>query len=85
MSRFVNRYESMFEKDDRQFYWMSTLDAVHTRNIAERPEVGIVIFDSTVLPYHGRAVYISSVLCPRAPRQPCELHGIAKDHRTTVM
>ncbi|GAA0449312.1 hypothetical protein Ade02nite_58250 [Paractinoplanes deccanensis] len=24
------------------------------------------------------------VLCPRAPREPCELHGLAKDHRARV-
>lgn len=24
------------------------------------------------------------VLCPREPRQPCPLHGLAKDHRTRV-
>ena len=25
-----------------------------------------------------------SILCPRPPRQPCALHGIAVDHRATV-
>jgi nitroimidazol reductase NimA-like FMN-containing flavoprotein (pyridoxamine 5'-phosphate oxidase superfamily) len=119
---------------DRDFYWTSALDARHSRNIAERPRVSLVIFDSTVAPYHGRAVYavgeaneLSSrdldrgleaypradgagakqltrdevtapapyrlyratasdlwVLCPREPRQPCPLHGIATDHRTRV-
>jgi Pyridoxamine 5'-phosphate oxidase len=24
------------------------------------------------------------VLCPREPRQPCPLHGLARDHRTRV-
>jgi hypothetical protein len=24
------------------------------------------------------------VLCPREPRQPCLLHGLAKDHRTRI-
>ena len=118
----------------RQYYWQSATDARHSRNLVERPEVSIVIFDSTVAPYHGRAVYgvgaanelsgsdldraleiyprrgdrgatpvmleevsgaapyrlyraIASdlwVLCPREPRQPCLLHGLAKDHRTRV-
>ena len=90
--------------------------------------------DSTVAPYHGRAVYAVGearelsgsdldralrfyprpdgqgaapvtraevtgpapyrlyqatasdmwVLCPREPRQPCPLHGLARDHRTRV-
>jgi hypothetical protein len=94
----------------------------------------MVIFDSTVPPYHGRAVYAVGeaselsgsdldraleayprpdgddatpvmrsevtapaayrlyqatasdmwVLCPREPRQPCPLHGLARDHRTLV-
>lgn len=118
----------------REYYWQSATDARHSRNLVERPEVSIVIFDSTVAPYHGRAVYgvgaadelsgsdldraleiyprhadpgatsvmpeevsgaapyrlyraIASdlwVLCPREPRQPCLLHGLAKDHRTRV-
>ena len=118
----------------REFYWMSAIDARHSRHLAERPQVSIVIFDSTVAPYHGRAVYAVGeawelshsdldralgayprpdgrgatpvtreevtalapyrlyqatvsdmwVLCPREPRQPCSLHGLAKDHRTRV-
>ena len=39
------------------FYWMSETDARHSRNLAERPDVSLVVFDSTVPPYHGRAVY----------------------------
>ena len=96
--------------------------------------MSLVIFDSTVAPYHGRAVYAVGearelsggdldralaayprpegggatpvtredvtgaapyrlyrataselwVLCPREPRQPCPLHGIAMDHRARV-
>lgn len=42
---------------DREFYWLSATDAEHSRHIAERPQVSIVVFDSTVAPYHGRAVY----------------------------
>jgi hypothetical protein len=118
----------------REFYWTSTTDARHSRNIAERPRVSIVVFNSTVPPYHGRAVYAVGVardlsggdldraldlyprpggddatpvtredvtapspyrlyaatvsdmwvLCPREPRQPCPLHGIAQDHRARV-
>jgi hypothetical protein len=123
-----------YSADYLRFYWMSTLDATHSRNIAGRPQVSAVIFDSTVAPYHGRAVYLSavaealsgadaeegltiypgppsrgasdvtldmvtapapyrlyratavehSILCPREPRQPCPLHGIAVDHRAPV-
>jgi hypothetical protein len=42
---------------DRGFYWTSAVDARHSRHLAERPHVSIVIFDSTVPPYHGRALY----------------------------
>lgn len=42
---------------DRTFYWVSATDARHSRHLAERPMVSMVIFDSTVAPYHGRAVY----------------------------
>ena len=119
---------------DRVFYWVSATDARHSRHLAERPEVSMVIFDSTVAPYRGRAVYAVGharelsgseldhalrayprpdgrgatpvkreevtepapyrlyeatasdmwVLCPREPRQPCPLHGLARDHRTRV-
>jgi hypothetical protein len=118
---------------DREFLWASSTDALHSRHLAARPRVSVVVFDSTVPPYHGRAVYgvgeagevagddvdrairsyprpdtgASSVtrkdvtapepyrlyrvrlsdlwvLCPRESRQPCELHGLAKDHRTPV-
>jgi nitroimidazol reductase NimA-like FMN-containing flavoprotein (pyridoxamine 5'-phosphate oxidase superfamily) len=118
----------------QEYYWESATEARHSRNLVERPQLSIVIFDSTVAPYHGRAVYgigtakelsgsdldraleiyprrgdrgatpvlpeevseaapyrlyraIASdlwVLCPREPRQPCPLHGLAKDHRARV-
>jgi len=120
--------------DYREFYWVSTIDARHSVNLAERAELSLVIFDSTVATYHGRAVYAEAeagplegdeldrglaiypgpatrgatsltradvsppapyrlyravashlwVLCPRPPRQPCPLHGIAVDHRASV-
>ena len=33
-------------RDYREFFWVSSPDAVHSRNIAVRPELAIVIFDS---------------------------------------
>lgn len=119
---------------DREFYWLSAVDSQHSRHLVDRPRVSVVIFDSTVAPYHGRAVYAAGearelsgsdidraleayprpggpgirrftrdevsapepyrlyratvsdlwVLCPREPRQPCPLHGLATDHRTLV-
>jgi hypothetical protein len=118
----------------REFIWVSASDADHSRHLAARPSVSLVVFDSTVAPYHGRAVYAVGearalsgddldralvayprrddggateltrddvtgpspyrlygvtasdlwVLCPREPRQPCPLHGLATDHRARV-
>jgi len=118
----------------REFYWSSETGAAHSRNLTERSHVSIVVFDSSVRPYHGRAVYAVGsayelqgddldhglrvypgpgdrgataltrddvtgsspyrlyratvtdlwVLCPREPRQPCPLHGLARDHRTRI-
>lgn len=120
----------------REYYWVSATDAEHSRNLAERPDISLVVFDSTVAPYHGRAVYATGyaralsgddldagltvypgpnqrgggvttltrdevtgssayrlyqataadlwVLCPREPRQPCPLHGLAHDHRARI-
>jgi hypothetical protein len=46
--------------DYRQFFWISEPGVRHSRNVAVRPEVGIVIFDSKVLPGGARAVYIDA-------------------------
>lgn len=43
------------------FVWVSKPGALHSRNLAARPEVGIVIFDSTVVPGEGEAVYVEAV------------------------
>jgi nitroimidazol reductase NimA-like FMN-containing flavoprotein (pyridoxamine 5'-phosphate oxidase superfamily) len=45
----------------REFYWASKTDTAHSRNLAARPRLSIVIFDSTVQVYHGRAVYLKAV------------------------
>jgi nitroimidazol reductase NimA-like FMN-containing flavoprotein (pyridoxamine 5'-phosphate oxidase superfamily) len=39
-------------------YWISRPDARHSRNIAARHEVGIVVFDSTAPPATRQAVYM---------------------------
>ena len=46
--------------DYADFYWVSARDAAHSRNIAQRPRVSMVIFDSQVPTYHGRAAYLSA-------------------------
>ena len=47
-------------EDERVFYWISDPDARHSRNIAARPEIAIVIFDSTVTPGEAAAVYMEA-------------------------
>jgi uncharacterized protein YhbP (UPF0306 family) len=48
-------------EDYREFLWVSRPDARHSRNLSERPEVGIVIFDSTVAVGGAEAVYVEAV------------------------
>ena len=45
----------------QQFYWISSLEARHSLNIAARPQISIVIFDSRVPVGKGQAVYMSAV------------------------
>jgi hypothetical protein len=42
------------------FYWVSSPQAQHSRNIERRPEVEIVIFDSTAPVGAGEAVYVAA-------------------------
>jgi hypothetical protein len=44
----------------RDFYWVSSPDAHHSRNLMERPDVQIVIFDSSVPVGHAEAVYMAA-------------------------
>jgi hypothetical protein len=46
--------------DYREFFWVSSPDARHSRNIEGRPELAIVIFDSRQAPYTGQGVYIAA-------------------------
>jgi Pyridoxamine 5'-phosphate oxidase len=45
----------------REFFWVSDPQRRHSRNLAERPELSIVIFDSQAPIYSGQAVYMSAV------------------------
>jgi hypothetical protein len=42
------------------FYWSSSREVSHSRNIAANPHVSIVVFDSTVPAYSGQAVYMAA-------------------------
>lgn len=48
-------------EDRREFFWLSRPDSTHSRNLAERPDLGIVIFDSHIPGEDRQAVYMSAV------------------------
>jgi nitroimidazol reductase NimA-like FMN-containing flavoprotein (pyridoxamine 5'-phosphate oxidase superfamily) len=41
-------------------YWISSTEAQHSRNVAERPDISMVMFDSTAPIGSGRAVYLKA-------------------------
>ncbi|MFK4089019.1 pyridoxamine 5'-phosphate oxidase family protein [Kribbella sp. NPDC020789] len=61
-----------YTPDGADFYWISRPDSRHSLNLAERPEVAIVIFDSQVPVFQGEAVYLTAyaeqVGVPELPR-----------------
>ena len=72
------------------FYWVSSPEAHHSRNLAERPEAEIVIFDSTAPASQGEGVYISATtraipddeleaVCPEAFRTTAGARLITPD------
>jgi Pyridoxamine 5'-phosphate oxidase len=44
-----------------ELYWVSSPRAQHSRNLAVRPELGIVVFDSQAPVGEGQGVYMSAV------------------------
>jgi uncharacterized protein YhbP (UPF0306 family) len=46
--------------DYAEFYWISAPETTHSKNLAQRPQVSIVIFDSTAPEGTGQAVYLSA-------------------------
>jgi nitroimidazol reductase NimA-like FMN-containing flavoprotein (pyridoxamine 5'-phosphate oxidase superfamily) len=44
-----------------EFYWVSSPDARHSRNLAARPNIRIVVFDSQVPIDTGQGVYMAAV------------------------
>ncbi|MGN6427732.1 MAG: pyridoxamine 5'-phosphate oxidase family protein [Leifsonia sp.] len=49
--------------DDR-LCWVSSADSRHSRNLAERPEIAITVFDSTVAVGHAEAAYVEAAAAP---------------------
>ena len=48
-------------RDYRDFFWVSVPEATHSRNLRDRREIGIVIFDSSSPIGQGRGVYVLGV------------------------
>jgi pyridoxine/pyridoxamine 5'-phosphate oxidase len=46
--------------DYREFFWVSSPGARHSRNLTVRPELAIVIFDSRQAPGTGEGLYVSA-------------------------
>lgn len=46
-------------EDYRQFHWVSSPEARHSRNLSSRPEVAIAVYDSSRPPGTVDAVYLS--------------------------
>jgi nitroimidazol reductase NimA-like FMN-containing flavoprotein (pyridoxamine 5'-phosphate oxidase superfamily) len=44
-----------------ELYWVSSPEANHSRNLAGRPELSIVVFDSRVAIGQGQGVYMSAL------------------------
>ena len=49
------------ERDLREFIWVSRPGTQHSRNIAERRDIALVVFDSSVPPGEGVGVYVEAV------------------------
>ena len=49
-----------FAPDGDDLLWISRPDARHSRNLAVRPELSIVIFDTHVAPADAAALYLSA-------------------------
>jgi hypothetical protein len=48
------------QENYRDLYWVSAPDSRHSRNLAVRPELSIVVFDSGQTPGEVQAVYMSA-------------------------
>jgi len=67
----------------RDLYWLSYPGARHSRNIAARPQIAMVVFDSTAAPSTGQAVYMSAT-AEQLTDHDRLLHGIGVYSRESV-
>ncbi|MGH3876728.1 MAG: pyridoxamine 5'-phosphate oxidase family protein [Actinophytocola sp.] len=67
----------------RELYWVSAPDARHSQNIDARPRISLVVFDSTVAPNTGQAVYMTATASQ--VRDPAAIdRGLAVFSRASV-
>lgn len=73
-----------FAKEDyRELYWVSNPGARHSENIAVRPQIAMVVFDSTVPPGTGQGVYMTATVEQVTDSAAIE-HGIGVFSRESV-
>lgn len=70
-----------YAPDGGTFLWVSKPAARHSRNLAERPDVGIVIFDSSRRPGDTSALYLEAVAEEIAPQaiEVFSRYGVAQE------
>ena len=73
-----------FAKENyRELYWVSYPGARHSQNIAVRPQIAMVVFDSTVAPGTGQGVYMTAIAEQLTDPTAIE-HGIGVFSRESV-
>jgi nitroimidazol reductase NimA-like FMN-containing flavoprotein (pyridoxamine 5'-phosphate oxidase superfamily) len=71
------------QEDYSELYWISYPGARHSQNIAVRPRIAMVVFDSTVAPGTGQAVYMTATA--EQVTEPAALeHGMGIFSRVSV-
>ena len=57
------------ERDLREFVWVSRTERRHSKNVMERAEIALVVFDSTTPAGAATAVYVDAVAAVVADRE----------------
>jgi nitroimidazol reductase NimA-like FMN-containing flavoprotein (pyridoxamine 5'-phosphate oxidase superfamily) len=70
-------------EDYRELYWVSYPGARHSQNIAVRPQIAMVVFDSTVPPGTGQGVYMTATAAQLSDSAAIE-HGIGVFSRESM-
>jgi nitroimidazol reductase NimA-like FMN-containing flavoprotein (pyridoxamine 5'-phosphate oxidase superfamily) len=70
-------------EDYRELYWVSYPGARHSQNIVVRPQIAMVVFDSTVPSGSGQAVYMTAIAEQLSDPAAIE-HGIDVFSRESV-